>query len=202
MRENRTQNIAQNTNEFSPGDLVVMLPDYEAGRYLTYSGIAIGSDTVFINNSLIHGVYLKKMENLSESNLKMQKSLQEQYVKVINQTLSYDFDEMKAGDVFSYDYVVYLYLGKYFSADNGEGKELHTYLMLDVVLKKFGSNHQAAIRFYNRLLTGSISQNYLLRYLKKYKGLNLVEEPHKEFYYLGHYNLPISERVKEFLSSF
>lgn len=187
----------QKDKNFGPGDLVVVHPDFDIGRYLTYIGIAIGSSEAFVNGAVLRGVELTRDVNTSEKSLKLKMNYQQRYMNMLHKTFSYDFNKIQVGDAFSYEASEYIYLGEY---PKEKDEKLHLYLMLDVYLNRFGTNQAAAKRLHNKLISGEVSQHYLLRYVKQYRGINFSPEIHKDFYFVGHYNLPVSDRLKQFLS--
>lgn len=186
----------QKNKNFGAGDLVVVHPDFDIDRYLTYAGIALGSSEAFINGAILRDVELTTYENPSETSLKLQIEYQQRYMDMLHKTLSYDFNKIQVGDAFSYEASEYIYLGEFMKAD----EKRFLYLVLDVYLNRFGSNQPAAKRLHNKLISGEVSQHYLYRYIKRYKGINFTSEIHKDFYFVRHYNLPVSDRLKQFLS--
>lgn len=184
--------------DFKAGDLVVMPPDYDAGGYLIYIGIALGEHEAFIDGSIFDNVELKKIKNISLSHQKLQKKLQEEYLNLVEKNLSYDIESIKVGDLFVAYIYEFVYLGEYVSAITGD--KYHVYLMLyvnackDRVDKK---QYRASRIFQKKLHTGSLTSNSLFRFLQNYGGLNVVEQPHsiEEVRYIGHVDLPLTSKT-------
>lgn len=184
--------------DFKAGDLVVMPPDYDAGGYLTYIGIALGENEAFIDGSIFDNVELKKIKNISLSHQKLQKKLQEEYLNLVEKNLSYDIESIKVGDLFVAYIYEFVYLGEYVSAITGD--KYHVYLMLyvnackDRVDKK---QYRASRIFQKKLHTGSLTSNSLFRFLQNYGGLNVVKQPHsiEKVRYIGHVDLPLTSKT-------